>query len=349
MTQRTLAALVAALLLLVMLVTAWVVPLPYVVYRPGLTVDVLGSDDEGEIIQVDGHEVHDAEGELRMTTVSVTQPEADVHLFTLLHAWLSPADAVVPWDAVYEEDTTTEENKTQGAVQMVSSQDNATAAALTKLGYDVGRAVEVVAVGDGAPADGVLEVRDLVLAVGGTPVSTPDEAIAQIRETPAGEPVELQIRRDGQEQTVSVTPEDEGGTPRIGATIGVGYTFPFDVKVDIDPAIGGPSAGLMFSLAIYDTLTPGSLTGGAVVAGTGEIGPDGAVGPIGGIQQKIAGADRDGADLFLVPAANCTDALGADNGDMRLVRVETMSQAVDAVETWAEDHTADLPSCEDAA
>ena len=118
-----------------------------------------------------------------------------------------------------------------------------------------------------------------------------------------------------------VTPESTTtATKRIGITIGPAYDFPFSVEVTVDPDIGGPSAGLMFSLAIYDTLTPGSLTGDDVVAGTGTIDVDGTVGPIGGIQQKIVGAREAGAELFLVPADNCEDAQGARNGDMRLVR-----------------------------
>ena len=97
-----------------------------------------------------------------------------------------------------------------------------------------------------------------------------------------GKPFELVIRRDGKRQRVEVTPKQTYDGPRIGVSLGAAYDFPFDVKVLIDPRIGGPSAGLMFSLAIYDTLTPGSLTGGHDIAGTGEITADGTVGPIGG-------------------------------------------------------------------
>ena len=117
------------------------------------------------------------------------------------------------------------------------------------------------------------------------------------------------------------------------------------MHVNIDPDIGGPSAGLMFSLAIYDTLTPGSLTGDQVVAGTGTIKDDGSVGPIGGIQQKIVSARDDGASLFLVPPDNCDDALGAPNEDMRLVRADTMHDAVTSIEAWVKNPDASLPTC----
>jgi PDZ domain-containing protein len=101
----------------------------------------------------------------------------------------------------------------------------------------------------------------------------------------------------------------------------------------------------MFALSIYDTLTPGSLTGGQVVAGTGTITADGTVGEIGGIQQKIAGARQDGAQLFLVPPANCADALGGDNGSMRLVKAATLADAISEVKAWSANHDAPLPSC----
>ena len=114
-----------------------------------------------------------------------------------------------------------------------------------------------------------------------------------------------------------------------------------------DPAIGGPSAGLMFSLGIYDTLTPGSLTGGHAVAGTGTVDASGRVGSIGGIQQKIVGARDAGAELFLVPPDNCKEALGAPRGDMRLVRADTMHEAREAIAAGVKDHDADLPSCEE--
>ncbi len=155
--------------------------------------------------------------------------------------------------------------------------------------------------------------------------------------------------RKGAERTVAVTPEAQGGEPRIGIEMLPSYRFPFDVEVGIDESIGGPSAGLMFSLGIYDTLTPGSLTDGAIVAGTGTLDPDGNVGPIGGIQQKIAAARDTGAELFMVPPENCSEALGAENGDTQLVRADTMHDAVAAIEAWVDDPDADLPQCSEEA
>jgi Lon-like protease len=361
MSRRMIAAVVAAPLVAVLLVLASFAPLPYVTYRPGGTLDVLGDGDNGqEIIQVDGHKTYRDDGQLRMTTVSVTPKENNLNLFQVMGAWLDPDDAVYPKEAVYPDDKTADQVRDEGQVQMVSSQDTAVAVALGALGETVTPSLEVTLVGDGSPADGALAVRDLIRKVNGTPLSdditkASEELRTAIKGTPPGQTVSLTVLRDGKETDVSVTPEERSadlfgavtvtGSPQIGIFLGQGFILPFPVTVTIDPRIGGPSAGLMFSLAIYDTLTPGSLTGGGRVAGTGEIAPDGTVGAIGGIQQKIVGARKAGAQLFLVPADNCEDTKGAHNDDMRLVRVDTFDTAEKAIETWAADHDAKLPSC----
>jgi PDZ domain-containing protein len=347
MTQRTLAGLLAVPLLIGLWTAAATEPLPYVTYEPGLTVDVLAETKGEEIVQVQGHETYRDAGELRMTTVYVSQPDARVNLFELMHGWISREDSVYPYKSVYRPDETTEDNRREGAVEMVSSQDAAIAAALKELGIDVQPALEVLSVSDGAPADGRLEVRDIFVSVDGHRVTRPDDVIEAVRGASAGEPVTFVVRRDGERRTVAVTPEQEDGRPQVGIQLGTGYEFPFKVSVNIDSSIGGPSAGLMFSLGIYDTLTPGSLTGGEVVAGTGTIDGSGKVGPIGGIQQKIVGARDAGARLFLVPPDNCQDAVGAPAEDMRLVKAETMHDAVAAIQTWVADHDADLPTCEE--
>jgi PDZ domain-containing protein len=224
----------------------------------------------------------------------------------------------------------------------VSSQDAAIAVALTQLGYDLKTTVKIQEVTPDMPADGVLETGDEILRVNGTRVESAADVVKVAAE---GKTFELLIRRDGERQRVELTPKQTPDGPRIGISLGAAYDFPFDVNVLIDPQIGGPSAGLMFSLAIYDTLTPDSLTGGHDIAGTGEIAPDGTVGPIGGIAQKIVGARDAGAELFLVPDANCEQALGAPREDMKLVRVKTMPDALKSIKTWVDDPDADLPSC----
>jgi PDZ domain-containing protein len=360
MNQRVLAAFVAVPLVAALALVALLKPLPYTTYSPGPTIDVLGAPDGKEIIQVPGQETFRDDGQLRMTTVSVTPKDTNLNLFQVMGAWLDPNDAVYPKEAVYPDDKTADQVREEGQVQMVSSQDTAVAVALEALGHPVTPALEVLSIASGSPADGTLAVRDLFRKVNGKPLSSDigkasEELRGAIRATPPGEQVTFTVLRDGQEVEVPVTPEEAStdlfgmvpvtGAPQVGIQLGQGFILPFPVTVTIDPRIGGPSAGLMFSLAIYDTLTPGSLTEGGRVAGTGEIDAAGKVGPIGGIQQKIAGAREDGAQLFLVPADNCEDAEGARNGDMRLVKVTTFDSAKSAIETWAEDHDARLPSC----
>jgi Lon-like protease len=350
MTQRTWAGLLAVPLLLALWVIALVTPLPFVTYEPGLTVDVLDAPNGEETIQVNGHKTYRDDGELRLTTVYVTRPESDVNLLQLMAGWISTDDAVYPKRAVYPKGETDAASEQEGALEMVGSQDAAVAVALDELGVDYDDAIKVATVDSKAPAGDVLKSGDLILAVGGEPVTTPSQIEDAVLASGPGKPLDLRIERGGSERTVTLTPEeDEDGNARIGISMLPSFRFPFQVSVGIDDQIGGPSAGLMFSLGIYDTLTPGSLTDGEVIAGTGTIAPDGKVGPIGGIQQKIAAARETGAKLFLVPAANCREALGATNGDMSLVRASTMHEAVQALEAWADDPDADLPSCAAAA
>ncbi len=349
MSQRTLAGLLAGPLLLALWVGVLVLPLPYVTYAPGVTVDVLGEEDDGqEIIQVNGQKTYRDDGQLRMTTVYVSQPKARVNLLEVMGAWIDDEDAVYPYDAVYRQDETPEESKRESSVQMVTSQDEAVAVALRELGYDVTPVVQVANVDKNMPADGALKVGDVLKTVGGVRIKTAGDVGKAVVDSGIGKKLAFGIGRDGKDLTVSITPKDVDGKPLVGIVGGIGFDFPFDVEVNIDPEIGGPSAGLMFSLAIYDTLTPGSLTGDAVVAGTGTIADDGSVGPIGGIQQKIAAARRAEADLFMVPPENCEDARGAANGDMILVKATTMHDAVKAIEAWVEDPDATLPTCSTA-
>ncbi len=345
MTQRTIAGLLAVPLLVALWVVALLTPLPYVTYSPGLTVDVLDDPEGEEIIQVEGRETYRNGGQLRMTTVYVTQPETEVNLFELMEGWLSRDDAVYPYKAVYPGGETNASNKLEGEIAMVSSQDSAIAVALSELGVDYTEATKVFSVEKDTPADGSLKVNDVIVRVGGTSVTTTDDVAREVRATPAGEALDIEVVRAGTERTVTLTPELKDGKPTIGISMVPSFRFPFDVEVGISESIGGPSAGLMFSLGIYDTLTPGSLTGDETVAGTGTITPEGKVGPIGGIQQKIAAARDAGASLFLVPPENCQEALGSPNDDMRLVRTETMHDAVEAIEAWVRDPDASLPTC----
>lgn len=359
MNQRLIAAVIAVPAVLALLVFAAFEGLPFATFAPGGTIDVLGTDgNEAEVVQVDGHEVYPDDGQLRMTTVRVS-PAGDppkssyLSLGRLMATWFNGDEAVYPYSSVHQDGETAESSRQEGAVQMATSQDDAVYVALTEDGIDVPQVLQVAAVTPDMPSTGVLEVGDTLVSIDDEPVADDVALRKAIQKASAGTPLTVGIERGGKPMTVKVTPVEEtiNDKPRvlIGITPGYDYVFPFDVRINISDNIGGPSAGLIFSLAVYDTITPGSLTGGARVAGTGEIAPDGTVGPIGGIQQKIAGARAEGTELFLVPEDNCEDALDADNGDMKLVRASTMHEVRLALEAYAADPDAALPSCEDAS
>ncbi|WP_185995746.1 YlbL family protein [Nocardioides campestrisoli] len=346
MSQRTVAGVLAVPLLIGLWAAALFTPLPYVTYEPGITVDLLSETEDGELLQVQGHKTYRDDGEMLLTTVYVSRPKATVNLFEVVRAWIDDDDAVVPYDAVYDSGTTPEESEQRGAMLMATSQETAVAVALREAGFEVEESVQVSEVSEGMPAEGVLEVGDELLEVGGREVTSSQDVVDAVSAAPAGEQLALLVRRDGREVPLEVSPREVDGTPRLGIMTGYGFDLPFEVTLDVDPAIGGSSAGMMFALSVYDTLTPGSLTGGQVIAGTGTVDDQGQVGPIGGIAQKIAAARDEGARLFLVPPDNCGEALGADPDDMRLVRAETVSSALDSLERWVEDPDADLPRCE---
>lgn len=348
MNPRSVAGLLGVGMLVVLLVVAAQLPVPYVTVSPGPTIDVLGENGDDRIVRVEGKRTYPTDGELRLTTVSVTNPDAELSLLDALGAWAREDVAVLPFEVMYPVPTSTEAERAESAAQMVNSQDTAIAAALTELGYDLSTYAVVTGITPGGPSEDVLKPRDRVLSVAGAPVDSVEDLFEVMGGVRPGEEVEVVVRRGGGERTFEVTTvpaEDDPDRALIGILVGTGYDFPFQVSVGIDETIGGPSAGLMFALSVYDTLTPGALTDGEIVAGTGTISADGQVGPIGGIRQKIAGAEDSGAVLFLVPPANCAAALEAEVDDIELVRADTMASAVASLEAYADDPTADLPRC----
>jgi PDZ domain-containing protein len=152
------------------------------------------------------------------------------------------------------------------------------------------------------------------------------------------------VRRAGAEKVLKVRTIDAEGKAVVGILLRTEFVFPTKVSINAGD-VGGPSAGMMFSLAIYDKLTPGSLTGGLNIAGTGTINSAGAVGPIGGIQQKLVGAKRGGAVWFLAPADNCNEVVGHVPEGLKVVKVATFTQARDAVMAIAAKNTKSLPTC----
>jgi Lon-like protease len=351
MTRRTWASLLATVLVIGLSVVAWRKPVPYVTFSPGPTVNVLGGHDGKDFITVAGHQVYRDKGALRLTTIIPSGPSDKVSIPAMFSAWVSPKQAVYPRDTLYGKRDTSKSVQQQSAAQMASSQDNAVASALDALHIPFTTKVGVAAVEKDGPADGKLEAGDVIVSVNGADVSGVSEVTGKIRPLPVGSPVDMTVRRGGQLQrqhltTISAPDDSKASAIRVSIQA-AGYRFPFKVSLKLDQNIGGPSAGLMFAMGIYDVLTPGSLTGGGVIAGTGEIDGEGKVSPIGGIQQKLVGAQADGARLFLAPAENCAEALDGhfDPDKMRLVKVTNLADAVEDVQSWVKDKDASLPRC----
>ena len=327
MSRRTLTLLLSTLLATCLVVGALVAQVPYVALGPGPTFDTLGEEKGKPVINIVGRATYPTNGRLDLTTVGV---ESSLTLGEALQGWFRRDEAVVPRDLVFPPGQTDEQADAENALAMTASQDAATTAALAAL--DIPVAVEVAAVADGAPAQGRLQPDDVLRSVDGTPVTDPVQLRTLIGDRAVGDPVRIGYMRGSTAGTAELTTASSGGAaprPVIGVETDVAYPFTVDIALE---DVGGPSAGLIFALGIIDKLGPDSLTGGRYVAGTGEISPDGVVGAIGGIQQKVVAAREKGAELFLVPAANCPDAVANAPAGLRLARVETLDDALAALD-----------------
>lgn len=331
-----------------------VLPTPYVIERPGPVFDTLGSvtvgDEEVPLIEIPSEPTFETEGSLSLLTVNVygnrDQPPS---WFDVIRAWLDPSQSVVPIDSVFPAGVSTEDRREQSRIDMENSQQEAVAAALRALGEPYESQLRVVETLPESPAEGILRGDDIILAVDGEPVRDVTALRAAIAANGTADPVSIGIVRGGSERTLEVTPvlsEGEERVPVIGVLIAGEYVFPFDVNIELEN-VGGPSAGMMFALGIIDKLTPGSLAGGAEVAGTGTIGADGTVGPIGGIVQKMHGAVGFGADWFLAPVGNCDEVVGNVPGDLEVFAVATLDEAIGVLQTIADEgDLGELARCE---
>lgn len=328
MSRRSLTLAVAGLATIAAIAVAVLFPVPYVILSPGPTLNTLGSDSSGQLISITGHPVYPTSGHLNMVTISYAGgPGVDLNIFQAIGAWANSSEAVVPESELFPPGQTAQQTQAQDTEQMASSQELATAAALTQLHIKYQTNVEVLGTVAGYPASKVLKAGDIIEAVDGKPVTGQSSLSSMINAHPAGTTLQLTVLRGGKTLTVPVASKTSGTTAVIGVRVQQRYQFPFTVKISVGN-IGGPSAGMMFALGIIDKLTPMDLTGGRFIAGTGEITASGQVGPIGGIQQKMVAARGAGATVFLTPAGNCSDTAGAVPAGLRLVKVSTLSGAI---------------------
>lgn len=335
--------------LIVLTCVAYLVPVPYVTMRPGPAFDTLGTFDGKPMFTFgEGVKTYPTSGSLDFTTVSVTRADTNVSLVDAVSAYFNGDVAVVPKSLVYPDNQSAKQSTQQSAAQLDGSKDSSRVAALRAAGYEVVGQPQISAVvADGAAAS-ALKIGDVVTKVDGTTVASADATVAAISTKKPGESVALTVERDGKPQTVTIVTRPDASdptVPRIGVSLGTKYTFPIEINNNVGREVGGPSAGTMFALAIYDKLTPGKLTGGKKIAGTGEISSTGVVGPIGGVRQKMRGAANAGASIFLVPAANCAEAIDGDDDGLNLVKITKLDDAISSLEALAKDPDAKVPTC----
>jgi PDZ domain-containing protein len=315
MSRRSLTLAIAGLATVAAIAVAVLFPVPYVILTPGPTLNTLGYEGG---------------------------PGVTLNVFQALRAWLDPSEAVVPESELFPPGQSAQQTQAQDTEQMASSQELATAAALTQLHISYQTQVEVLSTVAGYPASKVLKAGDVIEAVDGKPVAGETALSSIITAHPVGTTLQIEVLRAGKTLTVPVASKSSGGTAVIGVQVQQQYKFPFNVDITVGD-IGGPSAGMMFALGIIDKLTTDNLTNGKFIAGTGEITASGQVQPIGGIQQKMVGARDAGATVFLAPAGNCADTAGAVPAGLRVVKVATLSQAVSDLEALKAGKP--VPSC----
>lgn len=348
-TPRALTLSIATVTTALLVSGASLVSLPYAVNSPGPTFDTLGEHDGTALIDVVGAPTYASEGELRFTTVRLRGgPGNPVSLVRLVTGWFDDTVTVVPVEDVLPTDQTSEEIDELNQAAMISSQENATVSALEELGYEVPTTLTVAETIEGTGAAGALEAGDVLLAVDGARLAGFSELSAAMDAVTPGDDVTITVERDGAERDVTLTTTDSGdGRALLGVFVDPVFDLPVDVRIQIDN-VGGPSAGLMFSLGIINALTEEDETGGEHIAGTGTMDLTGAVGPIGGIVQKMNGARDDGADWFLAPESNCAEVVGHVPDGLDVVAVATLSEARAAVEAIGSGTGRSLRTCADA-
>lgn len=309
----------------VLSVIAWNVELPYLAYSAGPVSDAADT--------VVAHEVDffPPEGELLMLTV-VTQ---DVNIFEAFIAGVDPTIDLVRKQAVRRAGESDEEYRNRVLQQMDDSNFRSIAVALDYLGHElVPTEVVINDIVDGVPAAALLELGDTIVSVNGVTIATLGDVAPALERNEVGDIVEITVERDGDLVELDVElaeRDDEPGVPMVGIVLGELSEAPFPIDIQAGD-VGGPSAGMMHTIAIIDALTEGELTKGHIVAGTGTIDLDGSVGSIGGVRQKVVGAEAAGAEFILVPSGNYESALTAQRESIEIIPVATLTEAIEFLE-----------------
>lgn len=332
-----------------LILTAFFLPSPYVLLSPGNPQNILGS-----AIKISGATVYPTTGKLSVTSVMVTDPDSYITGFDVLYGWVVGDRAIVPRDEIYPKGESAQQSKQNGADEMNGSQANATAAALSYLGYKSTSKLIIGEVNIKSNSFKVLQVADQIISLDNKEYVSPSEILDYLDQKQPGDLVSIKVLRGENEiltKQIKLSARDDGSAI-IGISIENKFTFPFTVKINLAET-GGPSGGLIFALGVIDKLTPEDLVNSRNIAGTGTITATGQVGPIGGITEKIIGARRASVEIFLTPIANCSDiknvdqlTKGSGKNVIKIVPVATLTEAVAVLKLPA---NATYPSCPKAA
>jgi PDZ domain-containing protein len=314
----------------------WFVPLgallglAVTVYLPWYSIGPGPARAVQPLIRFEDRTRYESEGRLVLTAVRYAQLTG----LGILLAWIDPDRRVVPREDLFAPGEDRQEERERAISQMDTSKLNATSVVLRELtGYprEHGDGVLIQGVVDGCAADGELYPGDRILSIDGVEVDAVRQASRAIQGAPSGATLTFELSVDGEPETANLVREPCGGSedPLVG--VSMINSFPFEVSI----ASGGSSAGLMWALGLYGLLTPGDLTDGRTVAGTGEIAPDGTVIPISAIGEKLAAAADAGASVFLVPEGNMDEAVASGDRGLELVRVGSFDDAVAYLEGGA--------------
>lgn len=307
-------------------------PMPLVVTAPGPTTDV------AELIQIKAP-TYESKGSYLLTTALISSPDG-VTLPEAISVFFDPDKELISRESIFPSDSTRVNTDRVHAAQMTESQEEAAVAALHEIGK--ASAPEGVFVRDvdvDVPAAGKLFPGDVIVAVEGTKILDSKDLVEAVEGRPAGETVTVSVRRKGRDEEIEVgtfesRDRKDRGKTKLGVLAAPKRTLPVEISIEAG-RIGGPSAGLIFAVAIYDALTPGDLTDGREIAGTGGIAnPEdrmGAVTSVGAVGEKVIAAGRKGVDVFLVPKANLREAQDAASGGLRVIGVSTLREAIKAL------------------
>ncbi len=326
--RRILTLLVALAPIFVFCALLGVVTVPYVSLGPGPTFDTLGDVDGKQVVDIEGTKVFPTTGHLNMTTVAQRD---NLTLGQALALWVSGREQLWPRDLVYPPDKSRDEVNKDNTADFEASEAKAEYAALGYLKY--APAVTVEEVHQGGPSDGKLQTGDAIEKLNGTPITSLDQFQSLLKQTKPDQNIVVDYRRKNAPPgtaTITLGRNADRDYGFLGVSVREAPWAPFQITFNL-ANVGGPSAGLMFTLAVIDKLTTGDMAGSRFVAGTGTIDADGKVGAIGGITHKMLAAHEAGATVFLVPAENCAEARSGNDDGLELVKVDTVGQAVDAL------------------